>query len=130
MQLLYTYTVTVVIITGISIYRSFCIIQYSIPVHGRIKETTWVYIQLNPSALGFNWVYTRHQRLRVQSKIHQFDFQLENSNNITSDILYNWFLIDRDSCSDIVGYFYDVAPGRMHKNRQGKLAQLLIYSPG
>ena len=34
----------------------------------------------------------------------------ENSNNITSGILYNQFLIDRDSCSDIVGYFYDVAP--------------------
>ena len=45
-------------------------------------------------------------------------------------MLYNQFLIDRDSCSDIVGYFYDVAPGRMYKNWQGKLAQLLIYSPG
>ena len=29
----------------------------------------------------------------------------------------------------VVGYFYDVAPGRIYKNQQGKLAQLLIYSP-
>ena len=33
------------------------------------------------------------------------DFQLENNNNIISGILYNQFLIDRDSCSDTVGYF-------------------------
>ena len=38
------------------------------------------------------------------------NFQFENSYNIFSGILYK-FLIDRDSCSDIVGYFYDVAPG-------------------
>ena len=37
------------------------------------------------------------------------------------------FLIDRDSCSDIVGYLYDVDPRWMYK---GKLAQLLIYSLG
>ena len=35
-----------------------------IPVRGRIKETTRAYIQLNPSALGFNWIYTRRQWLR------------------------------------------------------------------
>ena len=45
-------------------------------------------------------------------------------------ILYNQFLVDRDSCSDIVGYYYDVAPRQIYKNWQGKLAQLLIYSPG
>ena len=45
-------------------------------------------------------------------------------------ILYNQFLIDRDSCSDIVGYFYDAAPGQIYKNWQGELTQLLIYSPG
>ena len=39
------------------------------------------------------------------------DFQLENSNNITPDILYNQFTFDRDSYTNIVGYFYDVAPG-------------------
>ena len=35
-----------------------------IPVRGWIKETARAYIQLNPSALGFNWIYTRHQWLR------------------------------------------------------------------
>ena len=39
-------------------------------------------------------------------------------------------VIDGDSCSNIVVYFYDVAHGRIYKNWQGKLAQLLIYSPG
>ena len=40
----------------------------------------------------------------MQSKIYRF--QLENtSNNINSGILYNQFLIDRDSCSNVVGYF-------------------------
>ena len=38
-------------------------------------------------------------------KVKSTDFQLENSNSITSGILYNQFLIDRDSCSDIVGFF-------------------------
>ena len=38
-------------------------------------------------------------------KVKYTDFQLENSNNIISGILYNQFLIDRDSCSDTVGYF-------------------------
>ena len=66
----------------------------------------------------------------TRCKVKYTDLQLENSNNIISGILYNQFLIDRDSCSDIVGYFYDVAPGRMYKNWQGKLAQLLIYSLG
>ena len=37
------------------------------------------------------------------------------------------FLIDMDGCCDIVGYFYDVAPGQMYKNWQGKL---VIYSLG
>ena len=44
----------------------------------------------------------------MQSKYS--NFQVENSNNIISSILYNQFLSDSDSCSDIVGYFYDVAP--------------------
>ena len=35
-----------------------------IPVRGWIKETARAYIQLNPSALGFNWIYTRRQWLR------------------------------------------------------------------
>ena len=39
-------------------------------------------------------------------KVNYTDIQLENSNNIISGILHNQFLIDRDSCSDIVGYFY------------------------
>ena len=42
-------------------------------------------------------------------------------------ILYNQFLIDRDSCSNIVGYFYVVAAGRIY---QKNLAQILIYSLG
>ena len=50
-------------------------------------------------------------------KVKYTDFQLENGNNIISGILYNQFLIDRDSCSDIVGYFYDVAPIQIYKNR-------------
>ena len=33
-------------------------------VRGRIKETTQAFIQLNPSTLGFNWIYTRRQWLR------------------------------------------------------------------
>ena len=54
--------------------------------------------------------------------------QIENSNNIISGILYNQLLIDRDSCSDICSrLFYDVAPGQMYKNRQGKLAKLLLF---
>ena len=39
----------------------------------------------------------------------------------SSGILYNQFLIDMDSCSDVVGYFYDAAPGRIYMNWQGKL---------
>ena len=66
----------------------------------------------------------------MRCKVKYTNFQLENSNNIISGILYNQFLIDRDSCSDIVGYFYDVTPGQIYKNWQGKLALLLIYSPG
>ena len=66
----------------------------------------------------------------MRCKVKYTDFQLENSNNIISSILYNQFLIDRDSCSNIVGYLYDITPGRMYKNRQGKLAQLLIYLVG
>ena len=34
-------------------------------------------------------------------------------------VLYNQVLIDRDSCSDIVGYFYNVVPERMYKSSQG-----------
>ena len=34
-----------------------------IPVRGQIKEIARAYIQLNPSALGFNWIYTRRQWL-------------------------------------------------------------------
>ena len=41
----------------------------------------------------------------------------------------NQILIDRDSCSDVVSYFYDVASGQIYKSWQGKLAQLLIYLP-
>ena len=48
--------------------------------------------------------------------------QLENSNNIISGILYNQFLTEKDSCSDIVGYFYDVTSGRLYKDWQVKLA--------
>ena len=59
-----------------------------IPVSGRIKETARAYIQLNPSALGFNWIYTHRQWLR-DAKENIPLFQLENSNNITSGILYN-----------------------------------------
>ena len=59
-------------------------------------------------------------------KVKYTNFQLENS-NIISGIFYNQFLIDRDSYNDIVGYFYDVAPGQMYKNQQEKL---LMYSPG
>ena len=47
----------------------------------------------------------------MRCKVKYTGFQLENSANIISGILYNQFIIiDRDSCSDIVGYFYDVAP--------------------
>ena len=56
------------------------------------------------------------------SKVKYNNLQLENSNNIISGVLYNQFLIDRGSCSDIVGYFHDVAPGQIYKNQQGKLA--------
>ena len=35
-----------------------------------------------------------------------------------------------DSCSNIVGHFYDVALGQIYQNRQEKLAHLLIYSLG
>ena len=63
-------------------------------------------------------------------KVKYTDFQLENSNIIISGILYNQFLIDKDSCSNIAGYFNDVAPERMYKNWQGQLAQVLIYLLG
>ena len=49
-------------------------------------------------------------------------------NNPLYGILHSQFSIDRDSCSDTVGYFYAVVPGQMYKNWQGKLAQLLIYT--
>ena len=56
-------------------------------------------------------------------KVKYNNFQLENS-SIFSGILYKQFLIDRDSFSNIVGYFYDVALRRIYKNRQEKLAKL------
>ena len=67
---------------------------------------------------------------RNQARAAFTNFQVENSNNIISGILYNQYLIDTDSCSNIVGYFCDVAPGLIYKNWQGKLAQLLIYPMG
>ena len=48
-------------------------------------------------------------------KVKYTDFQLENTNNIISCILYNQFLIDRDSYSDTLDNFYDVAPGQIYK---------------
>ena len=33
-------------------------------------------------------------------------------------VLYKQLLIDRDSCSDTVGYFYNVSPEQMYKNCQ------------
>ena len=60
----------------------------------------------------------------MRCKVNYTGFQLENSNNIISGIF------DRDSCSDIVYYFYDVALGQIYKNWQGKLTKLLIYSLG
>ena len=58
----------------------------------------------------------------MEFKVRYTNFQLENSNNITSGISHNQFLIIKDGCSNIVGYFYDVALGQMHKNWQGILA--------
>ena len=67
-------------------------------------------------------------------KVKYSNFQIESSSSIISGTyvyyVYNQFLIDRDSYSDIVGYFYDVAPGWIYKNWQGKLAQLPIYPLG
>ena len=65
----------------------------------------WFNYHIHPSSMvtGYRVKYT--------------DFQLEN---IISGILYNQILIDRDSCSDscsdMVGYFYDVATGCTYKN--------------
>ena len=48
----------------------------------------------------------------TRCKVKYTDFQLENSNSITSGILYNQFLIDRDSCSDIIGFFMMLLPDK------------------
>ena len=108
-------------------------------VCGWIKETTWMYVavkpqlghtyQANPSCPCYNH-YMHPSSMVMWCKVKYTDFQFENSNNIISIISYNQFLIDRDSCSDIVGYFYDVAPGWMYKNWQRKLAWIQIYLPG
>ena len=74
------------------------------------QKAAWVYMVVNPSVLGFNY-HIHLSSMVMQCKVKYTDFQLVNSNSITSGISYNQFLIDRDSCSDIVGYFYDVAPG-------------------
>ena len=76
-------------------------------------------VKLNHNTLEL--IYRIHSSSMVTGyKVKYTDFQLENSNNIISGILYNQMLIDRDSCSVIVGYFYDVAPERMYKNSFGK----------
>ena len=48
----------------------------------------------------------------MRCKVIYTDLQLENSDNIISGILYNQFLIDKDSCSDIVGYFIVLLPDK------------------
>ena len=39
-------------------------------------------------------------------------------------------MIDRDSCSDVVGYFCNVVSERMYKSYLGKLAKRPVCSPG
>ena len=63
-------------------------------------------------------VYVSGEFLQIQSHILISSLKIHSS-NITSGILYNQFLINRDSCSGIVDYFYDIAPGRIYKNWQG-----------
>ena len=55
------------------------------------------------------------------------------SNNIISGIVqpsFQLMVIVAAIYVVYVGYFYDVAPRRMYKNWQGKLAQLRFYSQG
>ena len=57
-----------------------------------------VYGSYIPVCWGLSTIYTHHQWLQ-DAKLKYTDFQLENSNNV-------------------IGYFYDVAPKRIYKNRQ------------
>ena len=57
----------------------------------------------NLLVVGFKY----YSSMVIRCKVKYTDFQLVN---ITSGILYRQFLIDRDSCSNIVGYFCDVVP--------------------
>ena len=66
-----------------------------------IKEITWVYMELNPRTLGFNY-HIHLSSMVTWCKIKYTDFQLENSNSIISGILHNQYSIDRDSHSDML----------------------------
>ena len=76
------------------------------------SQCTGCITSYTPIINGYVQLYTRRQWL--QDATYKYtEFQLENSNNIISGILYDQFLTDRESYGDIVGYFYDVAPGQI-----------------